>query len=179
MKNHRVTLLLFAIIILLLAVAWTFWPREKPTVGVSAPLPPAKEVRTVEKIIERPRLVYVYPDKVKAKLDLPKPVAEDPAKKVTTTGKLDAEERPYTLSTVLDVTTGESEIHARPDPLPWIGPGKRGAIGMAYGIKDGQEVGMAYAERDLLQIKRLHAGARAQAFTDGDWFAGGYVEYRF
>ncbi len=167
------------LVAVILAAGWTFWPREKPVVGQSAPLPPAKEVRTVEKIIERPKLVYVYPEKIKAKLNLPESVVKDAAKKVLATGKLDAEERPYTLSAVLDTETGDSQVYARPDPLPWIGPGRRGAVGVAYGLKNGHAAGQMYAQHDLLQVKALHAGARGTVDTDGDWFAGGYVEFRF
>lgn len=172
-------LILAAAAVLLALAAWTFWPRPVPEVGQAVALPPAKEVRTVEKIIERPKIVYVYPQKTKQTLSLPPDVVADPAKKVITTGKLDAEEREYSLTAVLDTETGDSHVYARPEPLPWIGPGKRGAVGMAYGIKDGNQVGMIYAEHDLLRVKALHAGARAQAFSDGDWFAGGYVELRW
>jgi hypothetical protein len=158
---------------------WTFWPRDTPDIGVSAPLPPAKEVRTVEKIKTDVKVVYVYPDKVKEKLDLPAPVVADETKKVTATGKLDAQERPYTLSAVLDTETGQSEVYARPDPLPWIGPGRRGAVGMAYGLHNGHTDAKLYAQHDLLQVKAIHAGARAEIDQRGEYWAGWYVEYRF
>lgn len=169
---------LAAVIVAALAL-WTFWPREMPAVDVAAPLPPAAEVRTVEKIIERPKIVYVYPDSVKPGLGLIDSVANDPAKKVTATGKLKAEERDYTLAAVLDTETGDSQVYARPDPLPWIGPGRQGAIGLAYGTKSGQPTGRLYARHDLVQVKALHAGAGATLDQDGEWFAGGYVEWRF
>lgn len=175
----RERLIVAAVAILASFVVWTFWPRETPEVGKAVALPPAPEVRTVEKIVERVKYVKVYPPEVKPKLNLPPDVVAAPEKKVIATGRLDAEERDYTLSAVLDTDTGESEVYARPDPLPWLGPGRRGAIGIAYGIKDGNQVGMIYAEHDLLRVKALHAGARAQAFSDGDWFAGGYVEIRW
>lgn len=179
MKNHRVSLLLAAVILLLLSAAWTFWPREKPAIGESVPLPAAREVRTVEKIVYRPKLVYVYPDKVKAKLNLPDPVVKDDTKKVLATGKLEAEDRPYTLSAVLNTETGDSQVYARPDPLPWIGPGKRGAVGLAYGWKNGKPTGQLYAQHDLLQVKALHAGARGVVDQDGDTFVSLYAEYRW
>lgn len=161
------------------ATGWTFWPRAEAPVGESAPLPPAKEVRTVEKIIERVEYIKVYPPEVKAKLDLPAPIAADPAMKPIATGKLDAEERPYTLTAVLDVSTGESQVYARPDPLPWIGPGRRGAVGIAYGLANGEPTGKLYGYHDLLQVKALHAGARGELDQRGQWWAGGYVEWRF
>ena len=136
MKRPSLNQLIAAGAVIVAALAlWTFWPREQPQVDVAAPLPPAPEVRTVEKIVVQPKLVYVYPDEVKPKLGLIEEVAKDPAKKVTATGKLKAEERDYTLSAVLDTATGESQVYARPDPLPWVGPGRQVAVGMAHGLK--------------------------------------------
>ena len=160
-------------------VAWTFWPREKPDVGKSAPLPPAKEVRTVEKIIERPRIVYVYPQKTKQALDLPQDVVTDPAKKVITTGKLDADEREYSLSAVLDISTGESQIYAKPLPLPLIGPGKHGGIGIGYGLTNDGPAVKLYGYQELLRIKKLNAGVRAEADQRGEYWAGATLEYRW
>lgn len=172
-------LILAAAAVLLALAAWTFWPRPVPEVGQAVALPPAKEVRTVEKIVERPKVVYVYPDKVKQDIGLPSDHIGDATKKVIATGKLDAEDRPYTLSAVLDIETGDSRVYARPDPLPWLGPGRRGAIGIAYGLANGEPTGKLYAQHDLLQVKALHAGARAEIDQRGDWWAGGYVEMRW
>lgn len=177
--QKRTAVILIAAGLFAALVAWTFWPHPQPEVGKAAPLPPAREVREVEKVRTEVKVVYVYPDKVKARLDLPAEVAADPARKVIATGKLDAEERPYTLSAVLDTGTGDSQVYARPDPLPWIGPGRRGAVGLAYGVGNNGPTGKLYAQHDLLQVKALHAGTRAEVDQHGGWWAGGYVEYRF
>lgn len=159
---------------------WTFAAKfDRPEPGVSAPLPPAKEVRGVEKVRTEVKVVYVYPDKTKKALDLPRAVQEDAAKQVLATGKIKAEARDYTLSAVLDTQTGQGEVYARPDPLPWIGPGRQGAVGVGYGLKNGQPAGWVHARHDLVQVKALHAGAMGMVFTDGEWVAGGYVELRF
>ena len=160
-------------------VMWSLWPRPSPPVGESAPLPPAKEVVKVERVRTEVKVVYVYPPTVKAKLDLPAAIQQDAAKQVTATGKLQAQERPYTLTSVLDTNTGISEVYARPDPLPWIGPGKRGEVGLAYGIKDGEPTARLYASRDLIRVKALHAGVMATLDHDGEAFAGGFVSMRF
>lgn len=175
----RRTLIELAALLLVVLAAWTFWPRAEAPVGVSAPLPPAPEVRTVEKVVEKIKYIKVYPDAAKAKVNLPEPVAKDGNKKLATTARIDAEERPYTLSTVVDVGTGESEIYARPEPLPWISPGKRGAVGIAYGLKDGERNARLYANHELLRVKALNMGATGMLDQDGDWFAGGFVELTF
>lgn len=168
-----------AAILLAALLVWNFLPRPKMEVGEAVPLPPAKEVRTVEKIVERPKVVYVYPQKTKQALNLPQDVVADPAKKAIATGKLDADERPYTLTAVLDTETGDSQVYARPDNLPWIGPGKRGAVGMAYGLKDGEPTGKIYGYHDLVRVKAIHAGARAEIDQRGEYWAGFYAEARF
>lgn len=179
LPNLNQLIALAAVIVAALAL-WTFVDKfNRPEPGVSAPLPPAKEARGVDKVRTEVKVVYVYPDKIKKALDLPAPVQADAAKQVLATGKLKAEARDYTLSAVLDTQTGQGEVYARPDPLPWIGPGQQGAIGLAYGIKNGTPMGRAYARHDLLRVKALHAGALATLDQDGDWFAGGYVEWRF
>lgn len=178
-KNNRLSLLLIAVIIGLLLCAWTFWPRPKPAVGISEPLPAAKEVRTVEKIVYRPKLIYVYPDKVKAKLNLPAPITKDQTKKVLATGKLETDERDYSLSTVLDANTGESQIYAKPLPLPLIGPGKHGAIGIGYGLSNGGASTKVYGYQELLRIKSINTGVRAEADQSGRYWAGIYAEYRW
>lgn len=169
----------YLLLIVFALVVWTFWPHPAPEVGKAEPLPPAKEAKREAKVPVPVKTVYVYRDRVKRDLDLPAPVVADQAKKVIATGKLDAEERPYTLSAVLDIETGDAKVYARPDPLPWIGPGRRGAVGMAYGLANGEPTAKAYAQHDLLQVKALHAGARAELDQRGDWWAGGYVEWRF
>lgn len=177
---NRPAWVLGLILVVFAATVWTFWPRKAQEVGVAAPLPPAKEVRTVEKVIYKPEFIYVYPDKSKNGLGLPKSLSDDPSKKLIATGKLEAEEREYTLSGVFDTQTGHTEIHARPDPLPWLSYGKRGAVGVAYGLRDdGQMITRVYASHDLLQVKALRAGVGGTMDMDGKYFAGGYIEYRF
>jgi hypothetical protein len=123
------------------------------------------------------RVVYVHPPKVKAALNLPAKVVTDPAKVVTATGKLSAEQRPYTLTAVLDTGTGHSEIFARPDPRPWFGFEQHGGASLAYGYKTGTPVIRLAAHHDFIRLGALHAGISATLDTDGDWFTGLGVRY--
>lgn len=143
-------------------LAYDLFASQPSPVGVSTPLPPAKEVVTVEKVVEKVKYVKVYPEKVKTKL-LPAPVAKDPDKRVTATGKLDAEDRPYTLTSVLDVWTGESEVYARPDPLPWIAPSVRTDVGVFIGYKNGEQTVRIEGRQEVLRLKALRLGALASA----------------
>lgn len=165
--------------LVIVAAAWTFWPKDKLEVGVAAALPEAKVVADEPKVITKIEYIKVYPKTAKPKLHLPETVVKDDAKQVTATGTLKAEERDYTISSVIDTNTGESTVYAEPKPLPWIGPGRGGRIGVAYGLKHGEIVGRLYGSHDLLQVKALHAGFMGNVDTDSEWFAGGYIEWRF
>ena len=169
----KIAVIVIVSAVLLLASA--LWPRKPQPVGQAVPLPPAVEVRTVERVVIQPKIIYVYPDKVKDDLNLPGPVVADTAKKVTATGKLAAEDRPYTMSAVLDTETGLSEIHARPDPLPWLAPGKRTEAAAFLGYKDGDPALRIEARHELLRVKALRLGAVASAdatATELDGFVG-------
>lgn len=171
MTLPRWALAAIAVIIAVL-LAWHFWPRDRLEVGESAQLEPAKEVRTVERIIERPKIVYVYPQKTKSDLALPQDVVADQAKKAIATGKLDAEDRPYTLTAVLDTETGESSVYARPDPLPWVVVSTRRNFGAYIGALDGEQAIALTARQEALRIKGLKVEAIAiGAMSQSERFA--------
>lgn len=160
-----------AAVVLLVA----YWPKPQPQVGESAVLPAAKEVAKVEKVRTEVKVVYVYPDKVKEKLDLPATVQEDTTKRVSATGKLDAEERPYTLTAVLDTDTGGSEVYARPDPLPWVTVSTKSNVGLAYGLKNGEPAIRLHGQQEILRLKAVRVGVTASADAVGgdvDTFIG-------
>lgn len=169
----------WALLCAICAAVYTYWPRHVQETGKFEQLPPAKEVRTVEKIVERVKFVKVYPPEVKAKLNLAPALVKDEAQKVIATGKLEAEDRHYTLAAVMDTETGEAVIHSRPDPLPWIAPGKIRAVGIAYGIGQEGQTGKVYGYQELVRLKRIHAGLRVEADQHGEYWAGGYAELRF
>lgn len=161
--------------------AWTLIDRVgRQDPGKAEALEPANAVQNTDKVAEAPpKIIYVYPKSVKSDLGLPATITADDRQKVTATGKLKAEDRDYTLSAVLDTETGQSQVFSRPEPLPWFGPGRQGAIGLAYGLKNGGATTRLYAHHDIVQVKALHAGPVGTIDQDGDWFAGIYAEWRF
>lgn len=166
------------------AVALCFWIVTsilRPGPGnVSVPIQPAKEVMGETKVDLQPSApIKAYKPRVKAKLDLPDEVQDSPTQHVTATGKLNAEERPYTLTAVLDSDTGESTVYARPDPLPLLGLSRHGAVGIGYGFKDGAQVSWISARQDILRSKALFLQINGVAFTDQSYYIGGAIEYRW
>jgi hypothetical protein len=163
-------------------VAFLVWYSFKPDavpVGVSTPLPVAKEVAKVEPVKDVVKYVYVYPKSVKPKLNLPKHVAEDDSEKVTSSSKLQAERRDYTITSVLDVDSGKTTIYARPDPLPWLGMSHEGEASLAYGYKQSGPVVRLTVNQNFLRVKSVHFGATGTLDSDGSYFAGLSASYKW
>lgn len=126
--------------------------------------------------------VQVFPDAVKPKLNLPGPVAADVKKKVVAASKIAASDRPHTVTTLLDTGTGQFETYVRSDPLPWVAFTARGAAGVYYGMKNGQQAIRLHVRQDLVQFKAVHAGVIGsidQAGGKTDTFVGVGLEYRW
>lgn len=151
-----------ALALILLVLLAMLWPRET-VAPVAVRLPPAVEVREVEKVVVKVKYVKVYPDPVKDDLDLPADVEQDPAQKVISTAKLDAEERPYTLIGILDTKTGDASIYARPDPQPWLKPNTLSEVGAFIGYHNSAPSVRIEARQELLRIKAAHVGLIASA----------------
>lgn len=157
--------------------AWIFIPTHPgpaPTQAVSTPLPAAPALRAEPTIDLTPaKPIKVYRQAVKAKAKLPAAVVEDAAQHVTTSARLTTEDRPYTLTAVLDTSTGASTIYAKSEPLPWLQAKTRGQAGFLYGPRDdGVMVGRASVTVTLMDIKAARFGGGAMLDTDGKWFAG-------
>lgn len=163
-------------VVLLLSVAWTFWPRHVPPVSVPVIAKPALPKVQKETIQAK---VSVYKPVAKKKLNLPKSVQDSPTKHVVDASRVAPDFHPHTITTVLDSETGDVTTYDTKETLPWLAPGHMGGVGVFYGLKDGKPTGQVYAWHDLLQAKSLFAGVRASLDQDGTNYVGGYVEYRF
>lgn len=167
-------------------ITWWFAGREDavtPTTEVAAPLPITRaEAKTAKARVpaKTKKPITVLPPSVKEALTLPEPVRKNPESQVLATGRIQAEERPYSLSAVLDGGTGMTTIYAKAEPLPWLALERKAAAGFAYGVRDdGARVGLLHGRVDVLQVKRAHLGAMWFVDTDGRAYAGLNVEVRF
>lgn len=161
--------------------------RDTPQAPVIAPVAP--EVRSVPKVDIKPPSVSVYAAPAKAKLAkagaIPADVAARPSASVIAASRVAASERPTTVTTVIDAETGKSETYVAPAPLPWIAVENRGSVSIDYGYKR-PRIGYVSApvvrlsvRQDVLQFKGLHVGVTASAYSDGDYFVGAGISYRW
>lgn len=174
--SHAITV----VVTLLIAIAGCVWMKFKPSLD-SVLAKPATELAKEKPTLLTCKPVLVYRDKVEAKLGLPDIVKRDASKHVVNAAKIPPSDYPQTMTAVYDDSTGGVDMFRRQDPLPWLAFNRRGALGVAYGFKDGADgfVTRVYGRLDLIQIKRLHTGLLGDIDNAGGWYGGGFAEVRW
>lgn len=144
-------------------------------------LQPAGELAGAKTDTLKCKDVIVYRDAVEKKLGLPDIVKRDAAKHVVAAAKVAPSDYPSTMTAVYDDRTGAVDMFRRQDPLPWLAFNRRGALGVAYGVRSEATgfVTRVYGRLDLVQIKRLHAGLLGEIDNAGGWYGGGFAEVRW
>lgn len=181
MSKFKPTLiLLFALAIL--TVAWWYFTPPPAPVDEWKPAKQDKRVKGVSKKTIKPEDcgVVVYDPPAKDKLDLPDEVKKDPKKHVTAAVTVPSDEHPQSVVTVFDESTGETSALTQRMEFPLIATEQRGQVWLGYGLRNGgARVGRILLREDLLQVKALHLGLNASLDTDGAWFVGVGVGYRW
>lgn len=155
------------------AVLVWLMPTPSLPLAVSVPLPAAPQAKGVP-------TEEIHPGKVRVYQRPPVPLpGSKPTERVTATGRLQAEERPYTLSATLDTATGQSRIWAQPEPQPWLAINTHGETSLVYGYKAGGQALRLSHSQSLLQVKSLRLGLSTSLDSDGEWFAGAGISYRW
>lgn len=160
--------------------AWMLFYKPPEPVGTTVVATPAPEVAKVPKVNIKPPAVKVYAPAAKDKLNLPDQVRANAFAHVLSSSAVKADDHPHTITTVLDEQTGEVIAFDRRDPLPWLAGENSGEIRVDYGIKNGMtRVGRLSLRESLVQVKALHLGGQASIDTDGQYFVGVGVGWKF
>lgn len=172
---------------LALAFTWAFMAiiAYRPPSEVSTPavaVPEVKRAPTARVAVKQP--VKVYAGDTKARLRLPADVLANPAEHVTAATRVQASERPQTVTTTINTETGESRSFAKTDPYPWFAVETRGEVRLAVGYKHEpngqlQQVTRLAVGYDVVRIRALTAGVVGSIDSDGSQFIGVGVAYRF
>lgn len=127
-----------------------------------------------------PPKVKVYAPAAKKKLKLPDPIQEDPHTYVLTSARLTKDTHPQTVTTLINDQTGEVQTITRREPLPWLALEKTGELRLDYGLKRGLDrvARLSYRE-DFIQVKAFHAGITAAIDSDGEYFIGVGVGWKW
>lgn len=159
----------FGILLLLVLVAigaglYFHFKREPAPTNVHLPAKDAPQVSRetrVEVAVAAP--LKVYRPEVKRKLKLPDAIQQNAAQHVIASSRTVGDERPHTITTVIDTTTGETTTLDRVEPLPWLAVSTKTEVGAFYGVKNGVPAFRVQAQQELLRVKALHLGAVASA----------------
>jgi len=147
----------------------------------AAPAAPAQKnptLASVDTVDAHPKRVIVYAPEAKAKLRLPAATVENESIAVLDSSKLPESDRPQTVTTVLNIESGESSTMFSVDPYPLFKFESRKQVGFSYGMTNGGKwLGLATISDDLVQIKALHFGVNGYVDTNGQVFAGVGVSY--
>lgn len=160
---HKVMIFFVAVAIAIVPVwIWHIFHKDPlPSAGLSVHATPAAEVADTPKVtavVKAPVKVYKGGSTLKKELKLPDVVTSDPAKEVIASSQVKADERPQTITTIINTETGESETFVRRDPLPWLAWDTSGEVGAYVGIKNGQQAVRLQVRQGIVQVKALHLG---------------------
>lgn len=154
---------------------WYTKPADVPA-GMTVVAKPAPEVAEEPKIgVVTKAPIKVYKAGAKAKLKLPDAAIWDNDTHVIASSKTPNDERPHTITTTLNTSTGETTTYDRTDPLPWLAVKTTTELGLYAGYKRGGQAMRIEGRQEFLQIKAIHLGAMASAdlmATGTDGFIG-------
>jgi hypothetical protein len=179
--NKKTILLLVALALAGSALfGWNYFSPPPVPVAQWAQAKEAPQLKGVVKQNLITQKVAVYAPAAKQKLNLPANIQNDASQYVLSSSRLPKDTHPATVTTVLDESTGEVQTYIRREPLPWLAPEQTGELRIDVGYKNGMtRAGRLTFREDLLQVKALHAGLNASIDTDGQYFVGAGVGYRW
>jgi hypothetical protein len=158
---NRYTIAAMLLLASALALVYVYYPDSAPP-GVTVDATPAREVakeETVPLIVSFP--LQAYKPAVKAKLKLPAAVVANPDAHVVASSKVKADDRPHTITTVLNSETGKFDTYDRTDPLPWLAPNTTTHISAYYGLKNSEQVIRLQVQQEFVRVKALRIEATA------------------
>ena len=172
---HTITSHLLCVVAggMIVAAACTYSAFKKSIPSI--PSAPSRDLAKVDKETLNCIPVIVYKDLAKDKLGLPQTVVAAPEQRVLGATQVKPNERPTTVSAVLNTTTGETSFYQRLDSLPWMAFNRKYEIGVSYlpFTKDGADKLIELDGRmEVIQVKALRAGLTGAIDTDGGYRVG-------
>lgn len=165
-------------IALIVLFGWLAFHNKHQTIVSIKETTISPELAKVDKVEITPKKVIVYAPAAKVKL--PTEIKEEQSLAVLGSTILPPSEKQQSIYSLLNVDTGESKIIVTEKPDPWLSVESRKMIQISYGVKNfNNTVGRIEFTDDLVQIKNSHFGINASLDTDGTFFAGVGVNFRF
>lgn len=164
----------------ILAGVWLWWYMQPvaPT-NTWEPVKQAPQVVKVEKVAVHPKQVQVYAPKAKAKLRLPDSMQANPEIQVIAATSIAASTHPQSVVTTINTDTGQSETFIREEPLPWFALRRSGELSLNIGYRGMQKITRLSITQDMFQVKAISAGVHASLDSDGQYFIGAGMTWRW
>ena len=147
---------------------------------------PSKEVKNqpkVEVAVKKPVKVYKNSQSIKAHIQLPESVIEEPALAVLSSVKVKDDGYPHSVTTVINTETGETQTYTKTEPLPWFEFKNSGEAGVYTGIKNGTPTIRLDVREDLFSVKSINFSLRGSIDQGSngqtDVFVGVGAAYRW
>lgn len=164
-KDRAIDVAAILLVLLLAGWAWNFTHQPPAPTKEAVVATPAPQVAAVPRVDVTPKApVKAYAPAAKAKLSLPKAVADDDNQYALTASRIEASDHPMTVSTVINAQTGEATAYVHEEPLPWMAWDTHGDAGIYVGVKStGERAARFELRQGLVQIKAVHIGVTASA----------------
>lgn len=171
LRNNKIMVVLVVVaIVAVSSAAWNFYHPQIRTVTQTQYQTVEKE-RVVDKIrivrVPGPKeIVTIEKIKVVEKLGLPSGIANDPNQVITGNADLAASEGGTSVVSVLNTTTGETQLIAKEKPLSLFGFPSDVEAGIRYGLStDTVQQGQVYGRWQFLRVGNIYLGAYADMST--------------
>jgi len=184
---NRTEIIVTIVAVLAVTSAVVAWYRgEHPPVASKTEYVKIPEIQTVTKIkritVPVEKVVTLEKPVVVEKLKLSETIAKDDAKQVISTGEVASYEGKTNVVAILDTKTGESQIIAKQEPLPFIDFVNKREVGLRYGYGSASKLSMEadiYGRWDFLRVGNVHLGVYGEVNTNGDGKAMISAGYRW
>lgn len=167
----------FILVLLLCVATWFAFNHEKPS-GNHTEAEKNPDLGGVEQVEIKPEKIYVYVSE--AKKDLPDKLKDNENIHVVDGSLIPASDRQHVTTTVLDTSTGKFETVIEEKPLKWFDASRKESLRLSYGVADKVGlVGRITYTNDIFQIKAMNFGVEGSLYTNGGFFAGIGLSYRW
>lgn len=150
--------------------------KTQPVSIVATPAPVVKAEPKIEVMPTKPIKVYKHSAKIKQKVKLPQPVIDNPSEQVLAATKVESNDHPQLVTTVLNTDTGETSTYIKQEPQPWFATNTHGDFSTYVGFKNRNTAIRFQVRQNLIDVKSVHINAvgSVDQSTNGDtdYFVG-------
>jgi len=159
---------------------WFITRKPEPPAAAPQVAVPAQAIAEEKPEIIHPKAVQAYSENAKQKTAIPQAMKEDKTVAILDSSTIPESQHSETVTTTLNTETGQVITLVAANPTPWLAGESTGEARIDFGLKNGfRRVGRLSATEDLFQVKSLHLGISGSLDTDGEYFIGGGISYRW